>query len=114
MVTPEYSHFNAVDSVMQNDHFGIGVAGKFNAFGNFSIIAEFDQPMPISMVKYYQEDDFPMANFALGFEVATGTHSFQLFAANYDKITPQKNLAYNKNSVGKGEILVGMNVLVRF
>jgi hypothetical protein len=51
---------------------------------------------------------------ALGFEVGTPTHCFQLFAANYDKITPQKNLANNLNDFTKGEILIGMNVIVRF
>lgn len=112
LITPEYSHFNAVDSIYQNDVFGLGAAVKYNAFGNFNIIMEYDQPMPLSMVRYYQT--FPKPNMALGFEIATGTHCFQLFAANYDKITPQKNLAYNFNETSKGEILVGMNVLVRF
>jgi len=111
-ISPEYSHFNAVDSVWQNDHLGVGVAGRYILFGNFAVIAEYDQPFPLSMVRYYQ--NFPKANLALGIEIGTGTHCFQLFAANFDKITPQKNLANNLNDFTKGEILVGMNVIVKF
>jgi len=111
-ISPEYSHFNAVDSIWQNDHLGVGIAGRYKLFGDFALIAEYDQPFPLSMVRYYQK--FPKANMALGIEVGTGTHCFQIFAANFDKITPQKNLANNMNSFSKGEFLVGMNVLVRF
>ncbi len=112
LVTPQYAHFNAVDSVWQNDQMGVGVALKYNAFGAFSIIAEYDQPMSVGTVRYFQTS--PMPNLGLGFEIATGTHCFQLFAANYDKITPQKNLAFNQNGLADGEFRIGMNVLVRF
>ena len=111
-ISPEYSHFNAVDSIWQNDHLGVSVAGRYKLFGDFALVAEYDQPFPLSMVRYYQK--FPKPNMALGMEIGTGTHCFQLFVANFDKITPQKNLAYNLNDFAKGEFLVGMNVIVRF
>lgn len=111
-ISPQYSHFNAVDSVWQNDHFGVGVAGRFKLFGEFSIVAEFDHAFPLSTVRYYQES--PKPNMGLGIEIGSGTHCFQIFVANFDKITPQKNLAYNLNDFAEGEFLVGMNVIVKF
>ncbi|MCD6347644.1 MAG: hypothetical protein J7L96_09520, partial [Bacteroidales bacterium] len=111
-VAPSYSHFNAVDSIWHNDYLGVGAAVRYKVFGEFSVIAEYEQPFPLSMVRYYQKS--PKANLAFGIEIGTGTHCFQLFAANYDKITPQKNLSYNTNSFMKGEFLVGMNVIVKF
>ncbi len=110
---PSFSHFNAVDQeVWHNDYLGISAGARFKAFGEFSIIAEYDQAF--SYKETTETMKTPKPNFLLGFEIGTPTHSFQLFAANYDKITPQKNLAFNMNDMMEGEILIGMNVLVRF
>ncbi len=111
-VAPSYAHFNAVDSVWHNDYMGVTVGAKFNAFGSFNLIAEYDQPFSYKTTKSYQNT--PKSNYAFGFEIATSTHCFQMFVANYDKITPQKNLANNLNDIGAGELLVGMNVIVKF
>lgn len=111
-VAPSYAHFNAVDSVWNNDYMGINVGARFKAFGEFSIIAEYDQAFTTKSRLYYQNKTMP--NLVLGFEIGTPTHTFQLFAANYDKISPQKNLANNMNDFMEGEILIGMNVIVRF
>lgn len=113
-VAPSYAHFNAVDSIWQNDYIGINAGARFIAFGNFAIIAEYDHAFSINAARDYQES--PKPNLLFGFEVGTPTHSFQMFVSNYDKITPQKNLANNLNSFadGKDGILVGMNVIVRF
>lgn len=110
-VAPSYAHFNAVDSIWHNDYIGISAGARFIAFGNFAIIAEYDQAFSYKTTKSYQNT--PKPNVVLGFEIGTPTHTFQLFAANYDKITPQKNLM-NMNDFMEGEILVGMNVIVRF
>lgn len=113
-LAPSYSHFNAVDSTSQNDHWGISAGARVKLFGEFALIANYDQPMPVTMVRYYQKESFPKPNIGFGFEIATGTHCFQMFVANYDKISAQKSLAYNSNDFMKGEFLIGMNVLVRF
>ena len=111
-VSPSFAHFNAVDSIWHNDYIGVGAAARYKIFGEFSIIAEYEQAFSYKTLESYQQA--PLPNLSLGFEIATGTHCFQLFAANYDKITPQKNLAANMNDFTKGEILVGMNVIVKF
>lgn len=113
-LSPSYSHFNAVDSIYQHDHFALSLAARVNVYNSMSVILNYSQPMPLSMVRYYQVDHFPKPNLGVGIEIATGTHCFQLFAANYDKITPQKNLAYNANGILDGDFRIGMNVLVRF
>lgn len=111
-VSPSYSHFNSVDSVWQNDYAGVSVAARFKAFGEFSIIAEYDQAFSLKAVEDYQNT--PKPNLSVGFEIGTSTHCFQLFISTYDKITPQKNFAFNQNDFTKGEFLIGMNVNVRF
>ena len=111
-LAPSFTHFNAVDSVWNNDYFGISAGGRVKLFGDFSVIAEYSQGFSQKAVLTYQ--NAPTANMAIGFEIGTPTHCFQLFAANYDKITQQANYAFNQNTWGNKKFLVGMNVIVRF
>jgi hypothetical protein len=52
----------------------------------------------------------PKPNLAFGWEIGTGTHTFQLFVTKYNQIINQRNLVFNTN----GKYLVGFNVTVRF
>jgi hypothetical protein len=52
----------------------------------------------------------PKPNLAIGWEIGTGTHTFQIFAANYDRIINQYNLLYSSNT----DYLFGFNITVRF
>jgi len=120
-LAPSFIHFNGIDKKWHNDYVGISAGGRFLAFGQFSIIAEYDQSFGITVFdglfnKEESDVEYKSAkpNFVLGFEIGTPTHTFQLFAANYNKISPHKNLANNTNDLLEGEILVGMNVIVRF
>ena len=101
-LAPSFAHFNGVDREWYNDYFGISAGGRFKAFGEFSIIAQYTQGFGTTMLDglFNKEtadvvQNQPKPNVLLGFEIGTPTHSFQLFAANYDKITPQKNLGFN-------------------
>lgn len=119
-LAPSFAHFNSIDKTWHNDFFGIGGGLRFLAFGNFSIIAEYEQAFGTTVFDgLFAEEpneeaqNLSKPNVLLGFEIGTPTHTFQLFAANYDKISPQKNFT-NTNDFLEGEILVGMNVIVRF
>jgi len=111
-LAPSFTHFNAVDSIWRNDYLGISANARVKLFGDFSVIAEYSQANSIKSRLNYMSK--PEPNVALGFEIGTPTHCFHLFVATYDEITPQKNLANNTNKIGEGEVLVGMNVIVRF
>jgi len=111
-VAPSYMHFNAVDSVWRNDYLGISANARVKLFGELSLIAEYSKGGSIKSRMLYMNKTEP--NLALGFEIATPTHSFQLYAGNYRELVQQKNLANNLNNFAKGEYMVGMNVLVRF
>jgi len=120
-VAPSFMHFNGVDREWYNDYFGVSAGARVKLFGEFSIIAAYDQAFGTTVFDgiFSGEpneaiENSPKPNIVLGFEIGTPTHSFQLFAANYDKISPMKNMGFNTNELMEGEVLVGMNVLVRF
>ena len=110
-----YAHFNSVDSVKQNDYFGLSVGGRYKIYNEISLMAEYDLPIPLtSLIANYQADYTPKPNYAFGIEFGTGTHAFQVFAAQYKNIISQKNIGYNLNDLTEGDFLIGFNITVRF
>lgn len=119
-VAPSLAYFNSVpqyipatDSTVykgyKNLNFGISVGARANLFGNHSVMLEYDQ-----LLTKQDIDVQPKPNLALGWEIGTATHTFQLFVANYSQIINQRNLVFNTNDFTKGDYLVGFNVTVRF
>lgn len=113
-VAPSVAYFNSVPqytdtTYYKNLNFGVSVGARANLFGNQSLMIEYDQ-----LLTHQELTEQPKPNLALGWEIGTATHTFQVFVANYSQIINQRNLVFNSNDFGKGEFLVGFNITVRF
>jgi hypothetical protein len=113
-VAPSLAYFNSVpqysDSTgYKNLNLGISAGARANLFGAHSLILEYDQ-----LLTKQDLETQPKPNLSLGWEISTGTHTFQIFVANYSQIINQRNLLYNTNDFTKGDYLVGFNITVRF
>jgi hypothetical protein len=114
-IAPSYSHFNSVEafinssneieSIMNNDHFAIAVAGRYKVSDVMAIIANYDQPIT------KHKSNNPNPNISFGVEMATSSHTFQIFAGNYYFITPQRNNVFNQNNPEFfSDFLIGFNI----
>jgi len=115
-IAPSLSYMNTVkrysDEVgYMNLNFGLHAGGRANLFGNHSLMLEYDQLL--TKQDTGEELTQPKPNFAFGWEIATATHTFQVFATNYNLIIPQYNLLYNTKTEG-GDYMFGFNITVRF
>jgi hypothetical protein len=113
-IAPSLAYFNSVPQYTnttgyKNLNFGISAGARANLFGNHSLIFEFDQ-----LLTKQDLDVQPKPNLALGWEIGTATHTFQVFVANYSQVINQRNLVFNTNDFIKGEFLFGFNITVRF
>ncbi len=113
-VAGSVAYFNAVPVLTdttgyKNLNFGLSAGGRVNLFGNHSLIAEYDQ-----LITRQDIPEQPKPNLALGWEIGTATHTFQVFVANYNQIINQRNMVFNTNDFAKGEYLFGFNITVRF
>jgi hypothetical protein len=114
-VAPSVAYFNSVpqnvDSLpgYKNLNFGISAGARANVFGPHSIILEYDQLLTKQNIAVQ-----PKPNLALGWEISTATHTFQIFVANYDQIINQRNLVFNANDFKKSQWLIGFNIHIRF
>jgi hypothetical protein len=112
-IAPSLIYFNTVkrysDSTgYKNLNFGLHAGGRANLFGNHSITLEYDQLLTKQDVGGEMEK--PKPNLAFGWEIGTATHTFQVFATNYNLLIPQYNLLYNTNDY----YMFGFNITVRF
>jgi hypothetical protein len=110
------SHFNAVEAFidaegnkqakLQNDNFTFGLLGRYKVSDAFAFIANYDQPL----TQNYTNN--PNPNIALGVELATPLHAFQVFVGNYQWIVPQYNAVFNNNNFEDGlkAFLIGFNI----
>lgn len=113
-VAPSVVYYNSVPvysdtAGYKNLNFGLSVGGRANLFGAHSLILEYDQ-----LLNKQDLTEQPKPNLALGWEINTATHCFQVFAANYSQIISQRNLVFNTNDFTKGDYLIGFNITVRF
>ncbi len=97
----QYSHFNVVDTLYENDMFGISIGARYKVSPQTSIVLEWTEPTLEHDHKYatgnFKKDTGPYRNVSLGIEIATSAHVFQIFATTYRSIIPQYNLHYNLN-----------------
>jgi hypothetical protein len=114
-IAPSLTYFNSVpqniDSTAgyKNLNLGISAGARANVFGAHSIIVEYDQLLTKQDIAVQ-----PKPNLSFGWEISTATHTFQIFAANYNQIINQRNLVFNTNDFKKSQWLIGFNIHVRF
>lgn len=101
-----------------NDAIGLSFVARYRISSTFTIIGEYEHPIAIKTKTNIVGDNAPVMskpNLAMGFEITTMSHSFQLFASSYRGIVPQNNLIMNNfDFTQKDGIMLGFNVVVKF
>ena len=98
--TAMMSHFNAVDSLYNNDIFGIGLGARFKVSSQGAILFEWTEPLTEHDINSTQHGSLmrrvgPFRNIAIAYEIATSAHAFQITFGIYRDLIQQYNLAYN-------------------
>jgi len=106
-IAPSISHYNAVESDMENDMISIAFGGRAKISPQTAIIFDYSQPIT-------SFDSDPKPGISLGAEFATSGHAFQIFVSNYSGIVQQKNAMMNQNDFFDGDILLGFNITRRY
>lgn len=112
-LAPSISHFNAVDSLYVNDIWAISLGGRYKISSQSSVIFEYGQQLNShEVVDSNTGSSLPRPNLAIGIEVSTSSHAFQIFIANFQDILFQKNFSANTNDFteGIGQFLLGFNI----
>ncbi len=114
-IAPNFTHFNAVDTLWEHDKVGIHAGARYKIYNEISAMVTYDFPIDIEGIREYSElHNESKPSLGVGLEIGTTTHVFQIFAANFDNIVPQKNYLYNSNDISDNGTLIGFNIIVRF
>ncbi|HKK12326.1 MAG TPA: DUF5777 family beta-barrel protein [Flavobacteriaceae bacterium] len=114
-IAPSLSHYNYVETYMQNDRFSIALGGRLKISPQTALLFDYSQPLT-------QFDDDPDRSgisynhpgLSLGAEFSTSGHAFQLFITNLHGIVPQRNYVKNTNDFFDGEFMIGFNITRRY
>lgn len=106
---PTHIHYNLVDTRLdKNDVYSIGIAGKFQLTKMMGFTAEY----------YYNLPDQLPANrensLAIGFDINTGSHVFQLHFTNSSGMIEKAFIGETTGSWGNGDIQFGFNMVRTF
>lgn len=108
-VSPMVSHFNTVvidvagQPEPEHTHFGVGFAGRVKLGVRNSLTFEY---LPV----FGERTEGTKNHFALGYEIETGGHVFQMFFMAGQWFTEQHLLARNTNDFFAGDFRLGFNV----
>lgn len=117
-VAPTFVWYNAVPAGYRNANASINFGGRFQVLGFHSIILEYDQPLlqpedhMAGAVVTEASTIYP--NVSLGLEIGTSTHSFRVFASNYNSIVKNRSIAFNDRNPMDGDFQFGFNITIRF
>ena len=107
-IAPMISHFNTVvidlDGIVpQNTHFALGLGGRFKLNTRKSITFEY---IPVLS----ERTEGTKNHFALGYEIETGGHVFQMFFMAGRSFNEQQLIAQNTSDFFAGDFRLGFNI----
>lgn len=103
-----FTHFNLQDKATDHDKIGAHLSGRVKVSPQSSIVFNYDAPLKIKDISEQRAFvNHPKPNVALGWEVATSTHAFQMYIGSAGSIIPQDNMLFNQNDWTDGGLAVG-------
>ena len=111
-----FSHYNltryqAVGRGYDHDKVGVHFNGRIKVSPQGSVIFNYDMPLKIKDISEQNEwnDNFPASkpSLAVGYEVSTGTHAFQVFMSSTTSLIPQETMLWNQNEMDETGFAIG-------
>ena len=106
-----FTHYNMVGKTYDHDIVGAHVNGRIKFSPQSSIIFNYDVPLKIKDISEQTSwDTHAEPIFAVGVDISTFTHSFQIYVGSANGILPQENMMYNQNKFNKEGIAIGFTI----
>lgn len=103
-----FSHFNAVDSLMEHDKIGVHLNGRYKISPQGSILFNVDLPLDAKFIAEHSTfTKPPKPNVAFGAEIATSTHAFHIYIGTSAGLLGQEIIMNNQYDFKNGEMSLG-------
>jgi hypothetical protein len=94
-----FTHYNTVAAGHDHDIVGFHLGARYKVSPQGSVIFTGDFPMRIKDISEGQKTNRSYENIAIGYEVSTGSHAFQIFAGTSNALLPQDVMMNNLNKI---------------
>lgn len=110
-VAGSFTHYNSVDSLYEHDKIGIHINGRAKVSPQTSVIFTYDIPLHLEGIAEHSTFKDPsLPSLAIGAEIATSTHAFQIYLGTATGILPQEVIMNNQYDFTEGEMSFGFVV----
>ena len=106
-----FTHFNAAELGKEHDKIALHLVVRAKFSPQSAIVLNYDWPLLIDgIAENLPMYEPPRPNLCIGYEVATSTHSFQVYIGTSNWIVPQYIVMNNREDWTKGEFIIGFNI----
>ena len=111
-VAGSYTHYNIAEKTIDHNRIGVHFNGRVKFSPQSSFIFNYDLPLDIKGLYglYGNEIAQPKSNLAIGYEISTSSHAFQIVFGTADGLIPQDIVVYNQNDWTKGQMGFGFTI----
>ena len=107
-----FTHYNCVATGYDHDMVGVHFNGRIKVSPQGSFLFNYNQALKIKNISEQTEwwADYPKPTLSFGYEISTGTHAFQIFAASTQGILPQDDMMWNQMDFNKSQYTIGFTI----
>lgn len=105
-----FTHYNMVGWDENHDLVGVHALGRIKISPQSSLTVNYNQPLKIESISEQKEMPDYTPNIALGWQISTFTHAFQLYVSNSSSMLPQENMMFNRTKFDKSGIAIGFTI----
>lgn len=109
---PTYTHYNRVGYGDSNDVFAVGIGSRYKVSKRMALIADYFYTFDSNNRKeFFERNGLPFYNpLAVGLEIETGGHVFQLTFMNSTALLENQFIPYTTTSWEKGQFRWGFSI----
>ena len=105
-----YTHYNMVAWDQNHDLFGVHALGRIKISPQSSLTFNYNQPLKIESISEQSEMPDYTPTIAVGWQISTFTHAFQIYVSNAPSMLPMENMMYNRAKFNKDGIAIGFTI----
>jgi hypothetical protein len=105
-----YTHYNMVAWDQNHDLFGLHALGRIKISPQSSLTFNYNQPLKIESISEQSEMPDYTPTIAVGWQISTFTHAFQIYVSNAPSMLPMENMMYNRAKFNKDGIAIGFTI----
>lgn len=105
-----FTHYNMVAWNQNHDLVGLHALGRIKISPQSSLTVNYNAPLKISDISEQKEMPDYKPNLALGWQISTFTHAFQIYVSNASSMLPQENMMFTSSGFNKDGIAIGFTI----